>query len=109
MTVEILTVGGGVAGVFAFIVAMSKIFSQDRTWRSLITEIRSELLDCRTEREQERLLHERERGEWHTEKSALEERIQGLEGEVISLRREVHADRWLGIDPIQRPSPEPGG
>lgn len=80
-----ILLGGGAGGLLAFVLAMYKAYSSERIWKSLVTEIRKELTDCRKERQEDR------------------QRIEDLEGEVGTLRRELHADRWLGIDPVTRP------
>lgn len=92
---EALALGGGAAGIFAFVLAMTQILSSSRLWRDLIAEIRRELTECRDDRERDRAERERERGEFN-------QKILSLEGEVISLRRTVHEDRWLGVDPAAR-------
>lgn len=81
--------GGGAAGILAFVLAIYKVYSQDRIWKSLIGEVRSELDDCRSARLEDH------------------RRIGDLENEVTTLRRELHADRWLGVDSATRSLAEP--
>ena len=88
---EFLTVGGGLAGIFAFVIAIFKIYSQDKVWRELIQEVRDQLSEC------------------HRREVELSTKVTALEGEVMILRRQIHADYWLGTQPSQRNQPPEGG
>jgi hypothetical protein len=79
-----LEIFGGAAGILAFIVAILKIFQQDKVWRDLIENVRTELKDCREQ------------------KGKLEAKVQTLEGEIMQLRRDVNYDYWLSISPKER-------
>ena len=114
ISTPIAIVGGG-AGILAFVLAILKIYSTDAVWKSLIEEIRKELTAERNGREEQRIAHAQERSEWRVEKAELqancraelivfENQVKSLEGEVISLRRELHVDKWLGTSPGQRPT-----
>lgn len=99
MAGEYIAVGGGVAGLLAFALAVIKVYSSDKTWKSLIVEIRVELKECRDGRKEDLAV-------WSGEKAELGAKVTSLEGEVMSLRRELHTDRWLGIDAASRPDPK---
>lgn len=84
------------------IAAIIRAITSDLVWRNVVKEVREELSECRDGREEQRRAHSRDREEWRTEKTRLETEVRTLQGEVISLRRTVHEDRWLGIDSASR-------
>lgn len=86
--------------------AIVRSITSDIIWRGVIHEVRDELKDCRDGREEQRKAHSEERSQWRSEKTQLEVELQNLQGEVIALRRTVHADYWTGITPKLRPSEE---
>jgi hypothetical protein len=94
-----LIVGGGALGILGFVLALVKVWSSDRVWRNLIEEIRDELRDCREGRLAQTTAHANDRSTWNQEKASLQQEVKTLTGEVISLRRMIHTDMWMGTDP----------
>lgn len=115
-------IGGSVAALFTFILAVFKIFAQDKVWKSLNATLQTELEECRSGREEQRIAHSCDRQEWRDDREMMQaerradqaecDRQIGIlrselattQGELLTLRREWHRDIWLGIDPEHRPA-----
>lgn len=67
---------GGIAGLLAFVLAMTRVLMHDRGWRDLLEEVRTELDACTDH------------------KVELRTELEGLRNEVVILRTELHAVRW---------------
>lgn len=93
--IEDATLGGGVL-LLALIV---RAIVSDLIWRGIIKEVREELKDCREGRAEQSRAHASDRAEWREERGGFQATIQNLEGEVTTLRRQVHTDIWTGTDP----------
>ncbi|MGH9042662.1 MAG: hypothetical protein ACRDZ3_20800 [Acidimicrobiia bacterium] len=68
----------GAGGLLAFLLAMARLASSDRSWKRLLDELRKELVRC-TE-----------------EKATLHTENVGLRAEIAVLRNKLHTDQWQG-------------
>lgn len=72
---------GPLAGILAFLLAMTRVFMLDRGWRDLLREVRHDLASCSDER------------------ARLAQELSGLRSEVMILRQELHVARWKETAP----------